>query len=58
MERDACVNPLVGPLSPLEMRDGPMLRGITRRQAETPGYTTTDDFGTDGLSPPRELYTW
>ncbi len=49
MERDSCVNPIVGDVGQLEMRDASKPRGITRRQVtETGGYTTTDDFGTDG----------
>jgi len=50
-ERDSCVNPIVGPLSSIEMRDvAEQPRGVTRRQVttQTPGYTTKDDFGTDG----------
>ena len=46
---DACVNPDVAPLSSMEVRDSTKPRGVTRRQVvETPGYSTTDDFGTDG----------
>ncbi|CAK7228042.1 hypothetical protein SBRCBS47491_006770 [Sporothrix bragantina] len=47
--RDACVDPIIG-LDRRKATGTPGL-GIARRQAaapETAGYTTTDDFGTDG----------
>jgi len=49
-EADSCVNPVTAPLSSLDMRDvhEHETRGIKRRQELTPGYTTKDDFGTDG----------
>ncbi|TGJ83897.1 hypothetical protein E0Z10_g4861 [Xylaria hypoxylon] len=52
VERDICVDPLVEPLNEIK-RDGELwssLRGVTRRQVVdlVPGYTTTDDWGTDG----------
>ncbi|KAF2970400.1 hypothetical protein GQX73_g3246 [Xylaria multiplex] len=52
VERDICVDPLVEPLSEIK-RDGELwssLRGVTRRQVVdlVPGYTTKDDWGTDG----------
>ncbi|KAI0533274.1 ser/Thr protein phosphatase family [Xylaria digitata] len=52
VERDICVDPLVEPLSEIK-RDGELwsgLRGVTRRQVVdlVPGYTTEDDWGTDG----------
>ncbi|KAI1120547.1 Metallo-dependent phosphatase-like protein [Nemania abortiva] len=51
-ERDLCVDPIVEPMS--EVRRDEMLlnsrRGVTRRQVVdlVPGYTTTDDWGSDG----------
>lgn len=46
--RDACVDPEVG-LARRDASDSSPL-GIGRRQVqETDGYTTTDDFGTDGM---------
>ncbi|KAI1336196.1 Metallo-dependent phosphatase-like protein [Xylariaceae sp. FL0016] len=52
LERDICVDPYVEPLS-MTKRDHDHIHepvGITRRQVVdlVPGYTTTDDFGTDG----------
>ncbi|KAJ3566755.1 hypothetical protein NPX13_g7018 [Xylaria arbuscula] len=52
IERDICVDPLVEPRSEIK-RDSALqdsLRGITRRQVVdfVAGYTTTDDWGTDG----------
>ncbi|KAI0424800.1 ser/Thr protein phosphatase family [Xylaria sp. FL1042] len=52
VERDICADPLVEPRSEIK-RDGEhwnSVRGITRRQVVdlVPGYTTTDDWGTDG----------
>ncbi|KAI8622868.1 Metallo-dependent phosphatase-like protein [Xylariaceae sp. FL1651] len=52
VERDICVDPLVEPQSEIK-RDQDLLnglRGVTRRQVVdlVPGYTTTDDWGTDG----------
>jgi hypothetical protein len=48
VEREICVDPIVEPRSEIRRDDTP--RGITRRQVVdlVPGYTTTDDFGTDG----------
>ncbi len=47
MPRDTCVNPILGPV---ERREESEHSGVTRRQTVTlnPGYTTKDDFGTDG----------
>ena len=47
LPRDTCVNPILGPV---ERRDESEILGVSRRQAVTlvPGYTTKDDFGTDG----------
>lgn len=52
VERDICADPLVEPWSEVK-RDGALsssLRGVSRRQVVdlVPGYTTTDDWGTDG----------
>jgi hypothetical protein len=52
VERDICVDPIVEPRSEIK-RDNRLLgnlRGATRRQVVdlVPGYTTTDDWGTDG----------
>jgi hypothetical protein len=45
--RDDCVDPLIGALT---LRDMHQERGIVRRQETiTPGYATTDDWGTDGM---------
>jgi len=44
--RDECVDPVLGELSARAVRQP---RGVTRRQQTvTAGYTTTDDWGTDG----------
>ncbi|KAH8895009.1 phosphoprotein phosphatase [Thozetella sp. PMI_491] len=45
--RDTCVNPIIGHV---ERRGEIETLGATRRQVvdETPGYTTVDDFGSDG----------
>jgi hypothetical protein len=57
VERDICVDPIVEPRSEIEKRDADLYtqhaklpRGVTRRQVVdlVPGYTTTDDWGTDG----------
>ena len=47
---DSCVDAVEGPFSSLVARDAPLMGGKHRRQttALTPGYTTSDDFGTDG----------
>jgi hypothetical protein len=46
--RDVCVDPMTAPLSEIKARGNEQL-GTSRRQVtETPGFTTTDDFGTDG----------
>lgn len=43
--KDTCVDPTLGYTG----HKGLKTRGVTRRQTVvTPGYTTTDDFGTDG----------
>ncbi|KAI1165268.1 Metallo-dependent phosphatase-like protein [Nemania serpens] len=52
VERDICTDPLVEPLSEVK-RDEALsnsLRGVSRRQVVdlVPGYTTKDDWGTDG----------
>lgn len=52
--KDSCLDPTIGLLS----ASTPALktRGITRRQSVvTPGYTTTDDFGTDGDDTPHSM---
>lgn len=48
---DSCLDPTIGPITPSsDLRT----RGIQRRtQVVTPGYTTTDDFGTDGDDTPH-----
>jgi hypothetical protein len=44
---DSCIDPFLAPRSEILTRDGHA--GHARRQiVETQGYTTTDDFGTDG----------
>ncbi|KAI9744636.1 MAG: hypothetical protein M1818_002165 [Claussenomyces sp. TS43310] len=46
---EPCLDPHLGPLSPVQKRSS--TRGIVRRQSTSPivpGYTTTDDFGSDG----------
>ncbi|KAJ8105838.1 hypothetical protein ONZ43_g7264 [Nemania bipapillata] len=52
VERDLCVDPIVEPLSEVRRDEGLFnsVRGVTRRQVVdlVPGYTTTDDWGTDG----------
>jgi hypothetical protein len=52
VERDFCVDPIVEPLSEVKRDEGLFnnVRGVTRRQVVdlVPGYTTTDDWGTDG----------
>ncbi|KAI0874158.1 ser/Thr protein phosphatase family [Hypoxylon argillaceum] len=52
VERDSCVDPLVEPLSEVKRDEGlySSARGVSRRQVVdlVPGYTTTDDWGTDG----------
>ncbi|ORY69519.1 Metallo-dependent phosphatase-like protein [Pseudomassariella vexata] len=54
VERDICVDPLTTGFMGLEVRDEDghvhAHSEVTRRQVVdlTPGYTTTDDFGTDG----------
>ncbi len=62
VERDSCVNPIAGHIDSLELRDASHApRGITRRQVtQTAGYTTKDDFGTDGepLSTPGARFPW
>lgn len=46
--RDVCVDPMTAPLSEIKARGDERL-GTSRRQVtETPGFTTKDDFGTDG----------
>ena len=47
---DSCVDAVESPFSGLVARDAPLMGGKHRRQttALTPGYTTSDDFGTDG----------
>lgn len=49
LPRDSCINPILGPASHEPHRRE--LGGVVRRQVTgiTPGYTTTDDFGTDGM---------
>jgi hypothetical protein len=49
VERDFCVDPMVAPLGARDVFDHSHT-AITRRQVVdlTAGYTTTDDFGTDG----------
>ncbi|KAI1259335.1 ser/Thr protein phosphatase family [Xylariaceae sp. FL1019] len=48
IERDICVDPIVEPRSEIRRDQGSA--GISRRQVVDlePGYTTTDDFGSDG----------
>jgi hypothetical protein len=51
VERDICVDPMVAPLGARDVFDHSHLHtAVTRRQVVdlTAGYTTTDDFGTDG----------
>ncbi|KAI0128403.1 Metallo-dependent phosphatase-like protein [Xylariales sp. AK1849] len=51
IERDICVNPIVAPLGARDVLDHDHLHtAVTRRQVVdlVAGYTTTDDFGTDG----------
>ncbi|KAI1076330.1 Metallo-dependent phosphatase-like protein [Whalleya microplaca] len=51
IERDICVDPLTAPHSELKREGAAHTHlGVTRRQTVdlTPGYTTSDDFGTDG----------
>ncbi|KAI1823143.1 ser/Thr protein phosphatase family [Xylaria intraflava] len=52
VERDICVDPIVGPLHSIKRDDEftNRLVGVTRRQVAdlTPGPTTMDDWGTDG----------
>jgi hypothetical protein len=44
--RDSCTDPSLGYLSRREMQQG---HGVVRRQEiVTPGYVTSDDWGTDG----------
>lgn len=46
--RDECVDPVLGPLSTRSAREP---RGVSRRQETiTSGYTTTDDWGSDGMN--------
>ena len=47
---DSCVDAVESPFSALIPRDVPLTQGKHRRQTTslTPGYTTSDDFGTDG----------
>ncbi|XMA08171.1 hypothetical protein WAI453_000962 [Rhynchosporium graminicola] len=49
--KDTCVDPTIGFISSTtELK----IRGITRRQSViTPGYVTTDDFGSDGDDTPH-----
>ncbi|CZT49261.1 related to Ser/Thr protein phosphatase family protein [Rhynchosporium secalis] len=49
--KDTCVDPTIGFISSTtELK----IRGITRRQSvTTPGYVTTDDFGSDGDDTPH-----
>lgn len=50
--KDSCLDPTLGLLS--ESQSELKTRGITRRQTTvTPGYVTTDDFGTDGDDTPH-----
>ncbi|MCJ1461430.1 hypothetical protein MMC07_000027 [Pseudocyphellaria aurata] len=63
--QDFAFTPLTGEVCPdgiaphehdtLKRRDDPLTRGLHRRQTTTitPGYTTTDDFGTDGDDTPH-----
>lgn len=47
--QDECTNPTLGYLSRREMRES---HGVIRRQeVVTSGYTTKDDWGTDGMTP-------
>lgn len=49
---DGCADPSIGFSSTSELKP----RGITRRQTTvTPGYLTTDDFGSDGDDTPHSL---
>ncbi|KAI1170128.1 Metallo-dependent phosphatase-like protein [Nemania sp. FL0916] len=52
VERDICVDPIVESRSEVKRDESrsSSLRGVTRRQVVdlVPGYTTKDDFGTDG----------
>jgi hypothetical protein len=49
LPHDFCVDPILAPASDIKRRGDREPRGISRRQITlTPGYTTTDDFGTDG----------
>lgn len=51
---EPCLDPHIGALSG-EMKRSSTTRGIIRRQSTSlvPGYTTTDDFGTDGDDTPH-----
>lgn len=51
LDRDSCIDPTLGAVSPsTDLKP----RGITRRtQVVTPGYVTTDDFGTGGDDTPH-----
>jgi hypothetical protein len=51
LERDSCIDPTLGAISPsTDLKP----RGVTRRQqVVTPGYVTTDDFGTGGDDTPH-----
>ena len=61
MERDICVDPIISLSSDLEPRDGGAGHGhghgpaVSMRQVAdlVPGYTTTDDFGSDGDDTPH-----
>lgn len=56
VERDICVDPMVAPLGARDVFEHSHIHtAVTRRQVVdlTPGYTTTDDFGTDGDDTPH-----
>lgn len=51
---DSCTDPDFGFKSDAHSHDSELKRGISRRQTiVTPGYTTTDAFGTDGDDTPH-----
>lgn len=49
-ETDSCIDPIIGSISSAQDLKP---RGVIRRQALSPGYITTDSFGTDGDDTPH-----
>lgn len=46
--QDECTNPTLGYLSRRELRSKEPRGPIRRQEVVTPGYVTTDDWGSDG----------